>query len=458
MKTICVFGAGTYGSYLVNLLSSKFPSSKIILVEVGNEKIKTEKEIGFYSENKQSEYTGARNGRFFGLGGTSTMWGGQLLFFSKNDFPPSSPMADWVELNEKYKSTVLNRFFKKVPDLTEKKIGEKLFIKKGIWLKFNQRNLFDYFKIQQKENVEIIKNCRLIKFCHENDRIVRAVILKDDVETSISADLFYLTAGAFESLRILHQSEMLDIAEESFGFSDHISLRCFTIKKDNPIIENENFQFELFNHSLITSRIVGEIDNVSFYAHPIYNEEFVFFQFLKRLIFKKKLSFTEFSKAGKQLFQLFPFAFNYLFRNRLYVFKPWSLNIDIELDRNENFIAAAKSRDLSSSGGIEIHYNIPSLTIQKLLTAKDLIKALLIKSKIEFEEVNSDITSMKLEDIYHPYNLFKRSSLKRSYQVVDNLYQFNTGILKRSGGINPTAVLFCLIEKHIHEDLTDLNA
>ncbi len=85
MKTICILGAGTYGSYVANAISEKYPHFKILIIEVGNEHIKSEEEIGFLSVLKQGAYKGTNKGRFFGWGGTSSRWGGQLLFFSEND-------------------------------------------------------------------------------------------------------------------------------------------------------------------------------------------------------------------------------------------------------------------------------------------------------------------------------------------------------------------------------------
>ena len=87
-KSICIIGAGTYGSYLAYCLSEKHPDATIHLFEVGGSRIRTEAEMGYLSEVKGS-YRATSEGRYFGLGGTSAKWGGQLLFFSDKDFPTS---------------------------------------------------------------------------------------------------------------------------------------------------------------------------------------------------------------------------------------------------------------------------------------------------------------------------------------------------------------------------------
>lgn len=458
MKTFCVLGAGTYGSYLCNVLTERFPNDKIVLVEVGNREIKSEEESGFFSSVIKGSYNGAKLGRYFGLGGTSGRWGGQLLFFSKLDFGNNEAMNEITEMNLTYRDTVLKRFFKKIPPVQETPINNNLFIKKGIWLPFNKRNLFDYFKINKKGSVEILTGTRLIKITADEGKVTAVTILKDGKEEQLKADIFYLTCGALESLRILNESGLTDIEQSSHGFSDHISMRCFKIKQSEPIIHNTDFTFRLLNKSLITTRIIGEVDGLSFYAHPIYNEDFIFFQFLKKLIFKRQFSVKQLLLASTQFFHLFPFAFNYLFLNKLYSFKPWYINIDIEMDENNNSITKAVEKDKLGEHGININFSIPQSTINKLFEARVIIRKLLIESKVMFEELNSEASTIKLEDTYHPYKLInwkQGQSFSASYNPLQNLYVFNTGILQRIGGINPTAALFCLIEKHVKEELSN---
>jgi hypothetical protein len=52
------------------------------------------------------------------------------------------------------------------------------------------------------------------------------------------------------------------------------------------------------------------------------------------------------------------------------------------------------------------------------------------------------------------YNIER--SLNEKINPLINLFVFNTGILNRAGGLNPTAVIFCIIEKHIEEDFIDI--
>lgn len=456
-KNICIVGAGTYGSYLAHGLLEKDPSINIKLVEVGNDIIKSESEIGYFSRITKVQYNAASKGRFFGLGGTSSKWGGQLLFFSENDIPNNPTMHNLKNLNIKYKDKVLSKFFKKIPQLNEIKIDNDLYIKTGIWLNFKKRNLYTHFKLHKyKPRLDVLTNARVIRINESNNKISSVSIVKDNIEIEIQADIFYITCGALESVRLLSSSNILDLETETKGFADHISTRTFTIKSNNTLFCKHDFSYKFINGSLITTRIIGEIDGLSYYIQPVFNEKFIFFNFLKNIIFKNKFSFSDFVKSLKQFYHLFPFVFNYIFKNKLYVYKNWDMNIDIEVDDFNNNITFSSNVDNFNQKGLDINFNISNSVIEKIHIVKERIKKLLIEQNIQFIETVSNNRGLKLEDTYHPFKLYnKNTSFNKRFNPISNLYVCNTGLLDRAGGLNPTAVLFCLIEDHIENNYNE---
>ncbi len=449
-KKICIFGAGTYGSYLANVISNKYPNFDIYLYDIGNENIKSEKEIGFKSILTNAQYNASSKGRYFGLGGTSSMWGGQILFFTENDCMSDDKMTFIKSLNIKYYKTVLKRFFTKIPNLDEKRISNNLFFKTGIWLQFNKRNLYNYFRIKHKSNIKTIKNAKLLKLELSNNIIKSAIVSLDGNIMSILADYFYLTCGAFESVRVLSHSKLINLNSETYGFSDHVSTRCFTIKSQSTSILKTDLTYRFFKKSLLTTRIIGDIEGTSFYVLPIYNEKFIIFEFLKNLIFKKQFSPKLLFISLKQFIYIFPFLFNYIFKNKLYIYKDWGINIDIEIENTTNFICHDDPGIYDLNSNLKIDFSIPVSTKQKLKIAIKTIKDLLNKENIEYIEHNINTTTLKLEDTYHPYRLYNKTlDFKERYNPYKNLFVYHTGILDRAGGINPTASIFCLIEHSI---------
>ena len=141
MVKICIIGCGTYGAYLLRRAIENYGNElDITVIEMGNEKTKSESEMGVVAESKESH--AAEKGRYFGLGGTSARWGGQVLFFDERDNPTNQ--KDWntiVEVNNAYRSIVLKKLLGAIPNI-ETIIEDKGNEKTGIWLKYTKRNIF----------------------------------------------------------------------------------------------------------------------------------------------------------------------------------------------------------------------------------------------------------------------------------------------------------------------------
>ncbi|MDR1120834.1 MAG: NAD-dependent epimerase/dehydratase family protein [Dysgonamonadaceae bacterium] len=448
--SICVIGAGTYGSYIINTLYEKRPDVKITLWDVGNEKIKDEKEIGYKSNLLGSEYTGLSDGRFFGFGGASAKWGGQLLMFTNNDFKnPNQFLKDIVKINEKYANKIFTKFGinKKIE---EKHITPDLFIKTGIWLGYFRRNLFKYFNIKRKKNVFINKDTRMVRFYHDKNRITGMEYCQGGQIKYAVFDHYFLTAGAFESNRILLSSEMAQ--KEQINFSDHLSQKIFKIK-GNTIIGDDDYAFRVDGTSLITKRIIGEIDGVSFFVNPIYNADFPFFQNFKRVLFKHELNFTIIKAIIRDIPSVFTFFWSMLVKKKVYVYnKEWFLFIDIENPTNGSVIYLSQDTDKYRVPALEVDFRVGEVVSTVYEKAKQMIKEYLIKNKVVFEECDDKIHIEKSEDTYHPYlmELSDSESVDDYFTRFENLLVVNTGILPHAGGINITAVLFPLIEEYIN--------
>jgi hypothetical protein len=456
-KTICIIGSGTYGSYIANILS-KYPSKfNLIVLEVGNDIILNENEIGYSSSesNINHTYAALNKGRYFGFGGSSSKWGGQLLFFDEYDFRnPNFFLRDLIDINKKYKSKVLERFGilnSTISKNTNVRVNENFTAKNGIWLSYFKRNLFKLFRINKKYNIEIISNARVTNIEIKDKKIEKVNYLKNNKKNSISCDFYFLTSGAFETSRILIDSSIINT--NTINFSDHYSTKLFEIQ-GTAKFKNFDFTFN-FNkdYSLSTNRLIGEIDNLSYFIHPIFNQNFLFFQNLKKFLFKGEFNFNYIFLLFKDFPYVIKFIFNLLYKRKLYIHKnTWFLQIDIESHTDiSNMIL---SNDFDNFGIRTFHLNSSqnnNLT-NSILKIKNLLKEFLIENNINYKELNSDPTYLKLEDTYHPYNIqSENSTVEEYYNKYDNLLIVNTGILPRVGGINPTATLFPLIEDFLNK-------
>ena len=105
MKKIAIIGSGAYGSYAASLIAELHANWEIHIFEAGDHEVKNQDEMGFYSEVTNGYYGGLIKGRYFGFGGSTNKWGGQILTFSDNDFKnPTRYQKEIIELNKKYRT------------------------------------------------------------------------------------------------------------------------------------------------------------------------------------------------------------------------------------------------------------------------------------------------------------------------------------------------------------------
>jgi len=101
---IVIVGAGTVGLYLAEALASSRPKADIVIVEAGPSVPITARNI-HDSVSVGKAHEGTHLGRASGLGGTSSLWGGQLAEFGRQDLerPGSAWPISYEELQEAYK-------------------------------------------------------------------------------------------------------------------------------------------------------------------------------------------------------------------------------------------------------------------------------------------------------------------------------------------------------------------
>jgi hypothetical protein len=457
---ICILGAGTYGSYVVNSIQQKYPNANITVFDVGDRQVQNEHEIGFFSQLQKSMYKGLTDGRYFGWGGASHKWGGQLLTYTENDFAhPDEFMKGVVELDKKYKDKCLLKFNIENKYL-ENRLTPELFTKTGVWLSMLHRNFFYWFKVNKRKNVTVLSHCRVVKLLSKDQRKIDAVVyLHNGIEEQASFDYYFLTAGAFESARILLSSGMT--SEDRVMFSDHLSQKMFKIK-GNTLIGPEDYVFRMHGTSLITKRMIGEIENISYYIHPVFNLKFPFFEMVKDILFYHNFSIK---KTGnyilttiKDIPHVLGFVWSVAVLRKMYVMNnEWFLYIDIENPTKDSYVTLSNERDKFGLSGLDVFYNVGEETIDIYEKAKDIAIKYLDYYNVRYDIIANKIDVQTCEDIYHPYGMLHFNSIEDYFTRWNNMLIVSTGILSRSGGINPTAAVFPLIDEFVESYLSKFN-
>lgn len=449
-KRIAVIGAGTYGSYVSHLLSIVYPHEQIDLYDVGNENLKDENEIGYLSHITNAPYEGLQKARFFGYGGASVKWGGQLLTFTENDFANSDDfLKDIVEIDKKYKDVVLERFGleNKIP---EQRINDKIFTKTGVWLSYFHRNLFKHFEIINNKKVHVKPHSRVTKILVEGNYVAGFEYIQQGDKKTSKYDQYFLTSGAFESSRILVNSG-LSKEDNLMPFSDHLSQRAFKVKSGIKMGDID-FRFHVKGASLITKRFVGEVDGYSFYSQPICNEDFPFFRDLKKLLFGHKLRASLIFNIIKNIPQCIAFAWYMVVLKKMYVYNnEFYLQIDIEAPRESGKMTLDEERDKFGEKSVNVDLSILPKTGELFTKARAIIKEYLDQNNVVYEELPFSTSAEKYEDVYHPFGMFcDFKNVDDYFTHFTNMLVINTGVLPRAGGINSTCAVLPLVEEYIN--------
>ncbi len=449
MKKVAIVGSGAYGSYTASLLGDLHSEWEIHIYEVGDKETKDQDAMGFQSELLGNPYDALTKGRYFGFGGATAKWGGQILTFSQNDFSnPSRFLKEIVELNEKYRQEI----FKKVGiknNYPERQLADGLFVKTGVWLDYFSRNLFTKFKIEKYPNVHLHPHCRVTRINTDGKKVVSFEYVEDGVTKSADKyDFYVLSAGAFETTRLMMVSGLQDHAQ--VFFSDHIAKKVFRIY-DTTKIGDVDMQFKIQKASFITNRLIGEKDGCSYFAYPSFNAEFPFFQNLKKLLFGKQFSLKMIWSVIRDIPSCLDFAWNFFVKRKLYVYKnTWFLVLHMENEFGYGKVYLSDKLDAYQQNGLAIDFKVSEHSQKLFDEISKQLEKMLQENNVKYERMTETIHTDKFEDEYHPFALYSDfDSVDEYFNQFENMLVVHSGILPRAGGINSTSAVFPLLEEYI---------
>lgn len=449
MNKIVIVGSGAYASYAASVIYEVHPEYEVHIFEVGDKTIKSQDEIGFTSELLNCNYDALTKGRYFGFGGATAKWGGQILSFSDNDFKnPSNYLKEIVDLNKKYRKNIFEKVRIK-NDEPEIKLNNGMFTKTGIWLDYFHRNLFKLFGVKDYKNVILHPHCRVTKVNVEGKSVKSIEYIHEGEKKTVSDfDYIFLAAGAFEDTRIMMMSGLQD--KTCVQFSDHIAKRIFNIKGTTKI-GDVDMEFKIKRFSFITKRIIGEHEGVSYFGYPAYNAEYPFFQNLKKLLFGHKFSLSLIWAVLKDIPSAFLFVWRFFVEHRLYVYKnEWGFVLHMENPLGYGKVKLSDTLDKFGEPGVAIDFSISPKSREIFAEVTKLFDKLLTENGVEHTFAEDAVQVRKFEDEYHPFALYSDfGSVDEYFNQFENMLIIHSGVLPRAGGINSTSAAFPLLEEFI---------
>jgi len=350
---IVIIGAGAVGLYLANLIASR--NRDVLVIEAGETYLDK-----FESRSYQSighRHFGIEQGRGRNLGGTSSLWGGQLVEFVPADFLPRCGVdnSGWPikydEIAPYYEPTYLNlgipasmladdEVLKGVgaqdPDL-----GPDLEMFLSRWMRTpNFAQLFAT-QIESNPRIEVLTGHTVVAFRGEGNRLTAVRARGKSGEAAwIAGGLFILAAGTIENARLLlaaaedpnWPAPWRDNVNVGRYFQDHLGARIgsfhpvnratFLKTFANIIHQKNKFQpkIRMRSEKIVLRQTFNMQGQFGFESDV--SEHMVFLkQFLRAVLYNRKLTGAgEFLRRGPALVRLlFPIIWRYIRDHRIFV-------------------------------------------------------------------------------------------------------------------------------------------
>lgn len=270
---LCVIGAGIAGLLIANRIANA--GRKVIVLESGKDQYDPDIHELNAVEDVDARYSRELDGRFRGLGGSSSRWGGRLIPISAHDTAdrdyigmPAWPL-DMARLDcygeeiEKLFGIANGSF----DELSDPNMGGSLASLKNAHLdtrwakcpKARNCNLARVLKskLSSNPNIEIWLEATVCEFdLGDNSGSVRSITARnfDGKTLSVAAHQFVVAAGTIETTKLLLQMDRnannrIFSTSSVIGhyFQDHLKVEIATIDRRDSMMTNSLFAYRYVN-------------------------------------------------------------------------------------------------------------------------------------------------------------------------------------------------------------------
>ncbi len=463
---ILIIGGGTLGLFIYSQLKKKFRNIKVI--DRGGLKPKIAKKNNLI--NKGVYHKGTFKKRAFGIGGNSSLWGGQLAEFTNAEikkyeldlgFKKNETKKIYRRLYKllNIRKSDLNNFVKdhnlKIPN----KYGIKYF--HTSWLK--EPNFSKFYKpCLDKNPNDFIINAKAEKLFIKNRRVTGIQCLSNKKKYLLKAKKYIFASGTVETIKFF-QNNKNKIKLNSIGsyFHDHLGIHVGNIQPINErkfsnyfyngIYKNSKYQPKLlfkFSNSKYSLSASGEFKFYSKYEKEIKKIKKGYIDLLNEMKLSHLLKLIIQSiKLNNKFFEL---LWLFLLKKKIKPFYDKGIYFYVQSEQLAEKESYVKLNKLSKKFIIDWKINGVELDFIKLFALKT--KAFLEKEDIAKLNLNnfSNINQIKFKKIVRDTNHPSGGmiiSKNRKTGVVDknycvwgtkNLYVTGSCLLKKSSYANIT--------------------
>lgn len=492
---VAIVGAGAAGIYLARQLA--VGGKDVVIIEAGGAVCASNADLGFTANFPLDPYPGATRGRFFGLGGTTSRWGG-LLFphttldaRTETDFTPDQWPRIIDDVN-RWGSTVLNRLgydqdgrFMEFAEHALEPVASSLLSAglvpgASLFIPFRHRNFATMLNGQNRTNMSlrVLTNAVVNGWTmDESDadttrlRSVRA-IASNDRTIEVNADRFILAAGAIESTRILLELNTCfpsSIIRRSSAvgayMSDHLSHPVADVKSTDRDRAIRIFAPRFSKGWMRSMRFIESSPppgSVRAFGHIVFEHASSGFNLVREMLSGlqrrrlPRLSAGDFCSGMAGAAAL---AWGRYVRSELHIAKGTAsrLQLDIEqLPSLENRIELGSDVDRYGRRNPVIHWQTSEQDLTNLRDTGHRMVGTWNRASIDLPRLNPqdlDWDSSRPYDTFHPVGTCRMGEDMEAVVTpdlkvwgTDNLWVTSTAVLPTAGTANPTYTLLCMAE------------
>lgn len=491
---VCIVGAGAAGIYLGVRLAQR--GLAVIILEAGGHVGADGAAVGIESTFEGTPYRGATEGRAFGLGGTTSRWGGVLIPHSERDFRPAregqfDPWRHIVAVVKQRSPDVLRTLGldpqRDSPTMARRFLGDAvatlhssgLEIRVAEFLPFRRKNLA--FLLRESSP----KKGSLTVFLHAVatnwpitvgpdgvSRLTAVMARCGDKTVTVTAHSFVLAAGALESARLLLEMERQTGANPfrqgaAVGcyLGDHLSCTIANLRPEDWALTAQRFGPRFKAGRMQSFRFLERSapdDSPRCFAHFIFENENPGFLLAKKLLtglqarVLPNISLAEFRDGATGLLAL---GWHRMMGSRLYITPKTPVHLQLDIEQRPHYSNRIRLDDRVDAWGRPmpvIQWDVHAEDYAAIRTTARRLLALWPGRDQRLPElcaVERDPAGQKPHDAYHPVGACRMGT--DSEAVVDaelrvhgipNLAVLSTAVFPSAGTANPTFSMLCLGE------------
>jgi choline dehydrogenase-like flavoprotein len=480
----CIIGAGAAGIYLATRLAEG--GKRVVVVEAGGKASKSAFELGFEPVFTAHQYSGALEGRAFGLGGTTARWGGALVPHTELDIPThnENTFAAWKSIVEAVKAhgtnVLRNLGYDHIDPFQARSLRgssiRPLVVQPSIHAPFRSRNfgrLLDRICLTGTITflLHSVAARWTVKESGDKVQIIAVEALSSGRQrVGISAASFIVAAGALESARIL-----LEIARDAGRplhpaaavgcyLSDHLSAKVGDVLQ--PDRAADAFGPRFVGRWMTSYRFIDAARDENlprWFGHLVFEIDGAAFSIARTVLAslqQRKRPAASPREVVVALGGLLKLADARYRRGLLHIPRGTKVHLRLDMEQlpvRDNCIRLGKEIDAYGRPRAEVHWRTSNADAERMQECATRLIKLWSKPETRLPALGSSgwlLAPSKIHDAYHPVGTCMMG--EHGDAVVDtalrvrgakNLWSISTGVLPSAGAANPTFTMLCLAER-----------